>query len=141
MSQSRNDIVDELIARCLTGEASVEEEKQLQAWRSETPENERRYLDLRKVFEVSQLHYQQRKSSPIELDIDREWEQILNQIRKTKEKPIIHLFQDRPSRSWIRIAAALLLLVASGLVINYFVSRNSEMHFETSENTLTLSLP
>ena len=120
MNDEQNDIVDELITKYLAGEASAEEEKQLLAWIAQTPENERHFLGFKKVLDLSQKHYA-REAGQHQVNIDQEWNHFVQQINKAKEKTIRLQPTQPSSRMWLRIAAAVLLLVASGLVINYFI--------------------
>lgn len=131
---------DDLIIRHLTGEASAEEEKLLQQWRTQLPENERHYHDVKKVFELSTSHLTQNIRQRIDINLDQEWSKFVDTIEK-KETPIRVLTPENPSRPWLRIAAALLLLAVSGFVINYFVFRNTDVKFQTADTTLSLSLP
>ena len=139
MNDEYNEIVDELITKYLAGEASAEEENRLLAWIAQAPENERHFLAFKKVFDLSQKHYAQEEGQH-QVNIDQEWNHFVHQIINAKEKTI------RPqappsSRTWLRIAAAVLLLVTSGLVINYFIFSNDDTHYETANSSLAVSLP
>jgi len=139
VNDEQDHIVDELITKYLAGEASAEEENRLLAWIALTPENERHFLGFKKVFDVSQKHYaQEADGHPVNLD--QEWNHFVRQINASKEKTI-RLQPPPSSRTWLRIAAAILLLLASGMVINYFVLRNGETQYRTADNSLTVSLP
>ena len=142
MKNEENDILNELIPRYLVGEASAEEEKQLLTWIAQAPENERQYLSFKKVFELSEKHYTDKAGQTLDINIDNEWNHFISTIDKTQEKPV-HTLQGNmgASRLWYKIAATLLLLAVFGFVINYFVSKNNEIHFQTAENTLNVSLP
>lgn len=130
---------DELIIRHLTGEASAEEEKQLQLWRAQLPENGKYYDDLKKVFELSTNHLTQTKHE-MDVNVNQEWEKFVSTIEK-KEAPVRILVSENQTRPWLRIAATLLLIVASGFVINYFVFRNTDVKFQTSDITQSVILP
>ena len=130
---------DELIIRHLTGEASAEEEKQLQLWRAQLPENGKYYDDLKKVFELSTNHLTQTKHE-MDVNVNQEWERFVSTIEK-KEAPVRTLVSENQTRPWLRIAATLLLIVASGFVINYFVFRNTDVKFQTSDITQSVILP
>ena len=135
-----NNMQDDLIILHLTREASAEEERQLQQWRSHLPENERHYLDVKKVFELSTNHLTQKAEQRLDINVKQEWSKFVNSIEK-KETPIRALTPESPSRPWLRIAAALLLLAVSGFVINYFVFKNTDVQFQTADHTLSVALP
>src|SRR5258706_10383749 len=113
MNDEQNDIADELITKYLAGETSAEEETRLLAWIARTPENERHFLGFKKVFDLSQKHYGQGEGQH-QVNIDQEWNHFVQQISKAKEKTI-SLQRPPSSRAWLRIAAAIALLIASGL--------------------------
>ena len=130
--------MDELITKQLAGEASTEEVNQVQAWIALRPENERHYQKMKKVFDLGEKHYQQ--TSQPEINVDTEWNRFVNTISK-KEIPVRSLVPRIQTSVWLRVAAAVLLLIASGAVINYFIVKNSEVEYQTSGNQLTVQLP
>ncbi len=141
MNDDRNDIMQALIIRHLTGEASAEEEKQLSAWIAQSQDNEHHYRDLRKAFELSNRYYTNRSDQDPDINIDKEWNHFVNQINEkpTADTPVRMLIPDQSPGRWLRVAAALALLVASGFVINYFIF-GSRVHHQTTGNTLSITL-
>ena len=148
MKDDRNDIVENLIVRSLSGEASAEEEKQLSAWIAQSEENERHYLGLAKAFELSKNYYVHQTHQDPDINVDQEWGHFVNQISKKEERtasrpPVTRARNFIPEanapRLWLRVAAAIVLLVASGVMINYFVS-GTDIHFQTADKSLSLSL-
>lgn len=137
---SRSTMQDELIIRHLTGETSSQEEKQLLMWMAQLPENKRHYLDVKKIFELSTKHFAENSKQQVDINVDQEWNKFVNTIEK-KETPIRPLISERSSRPWLQIAAVLLLVVASGFVINFFIFRNTYTQFQTAGNTQSVSLP
>ena len=124
-----NIMQDDLIIRHLTGETSAEEEKHLLLWMAQLPGNERHYLDVKKVFELSTKHFAENSKQQVDINVDQEWNKFVSTIGK-KETPIRPLISERSSRPWLQIAAVLLLVVASGFVINFFIFRNTYTHFQ-----------
>jgi len=142
MEDHRNHIEEDLIIKSLAGEASPEEEKQLLIWIATHANNERRFVRLKKIFELSKTHYTTEAESIAHINVDQEWNHFVARVEQSKEKPTIALQQGGSgARTWLRIAATLLLLIASGLIIRYFVSRQSDVTFKTASNTRTISLP
>jgi ferric-dicitrate binding protein FerR (iron transport regulator) len=126
----------------LTGEATADERLQLSAWIALQEKNSQHYKKVKQAFDLSGEYYVTKKTKSPDLDINQEWNHFLNQIEK-KETANIHSL--RPEKNlyplWARIAAAVLIVAASGYVLNYFVSRNESIRFESAGNTLDVTLP
>jgi transmembrane sensor len=132
--------MEELITKHLSGEASAEEISQVNAWIALHPENKLYYQRMKKVFELGSSHYQKADSSDLNIDVNQEWDNFVNTVSK-KEAKVRSITPVGSTGNWIRIAAAIVLLIASGLVINYFVLKNKDIQFQTTANILTVSLP
>jgi ferric-dicitrate binding protein FerR (iron transport regulator) len=134
--------IDDLITRCLTGEATTDEQEQLSAWIALQEENRKYYQKIKQAFDLSGEYYANKETKVPNLNLDQEWNHFLNQIEK-KETANIRSFTPNKSSypMWARMAAAVLLVVASGFVINYFLSRDNNIQFETADNTLEVTLP
>jgi transmembrane sensor len=133
---------EELIVRCLSGEASVEEEQKLHAWIALRPENEQRYLASKKVFELSNQHYAVRGLKSLDINVDQEWNHFVNKIERKKEAPEYSIPVGQPTfaGNWLRMAASIALIVMSGAAVYYFVKDN-DVHYQTTNSPLTISLP
>ncbi len=131
---------DDLIIRHLTGETSPEEEKELQRWLAQLPDNEHYYNEVKKVFELGSHQIRNRSNPELNISVDQEWKKFVTTVER-KETPVRTLASENSSPSWLRIAAAVLVLLASGFVINYFVFRETETQFQTASNTLPITLP
>jgi ferric-dicitrate binding protein FerR (iron transport regulator) len=130
---------DDLIIRHLTGETSAEEEKQMHAWLAQLPENEKHYLEVKKILELGSRHYAQSSKGRPDINIDKEWSRFVSAISE-KKVPVRAIVPENSSRLWLRIAAALLLLFVSGFIINYFVFNNTEIQFQSGNSTLPVVL-
>ncbi|MEK6781658.1 MAG: FecR domain-containing protein [Bacteroidota bacterium] len=140
MSNELNPMQDDLIIRHLTGETSAEEENQLLIWRTQLPENERYYNGMKEIFALSSKHYSQRTNEQLNINVDEEWGQFVKTITK-KVTPVRPIIPESPFRLWLKIAAALLVVVVSGVVINYIVFRKTDIQFQTADQTLSITLP
>jgi transmembrane sensor len=133
---------DELIVRYLSGEASDEEKKKLLAWTAQSPENEKQFLSAEKLFELSDRHYATRKPHSLDINVEQEWNHFVNSIEKKKETPVRAIVVAKPSfaGNWLRIAASVALILVSSAIVYFFV-RDNDVHYQTTNNTLTVSLP
>lgn len=138
MNNEQNHI-DDLISRYLVGEARPEEQEQLNAWIASSVKNDLYYQKLKRAFDLSGTYYS-RKASEAAIDVDQEWNHFVNQIENKESTPVRSIVPER-NISWIRIAATLLLLIASGFIINYFLFTSRDIQFETADNTLEITLP
>lgn len=144
MKDANNDSVKELIPRYLMGDVSDDEKQQLQHWIGLSSENERYYVDARKIFDLGKKHYDEANASVNELDIDvnQEWNQFMATIAAKKETPIKQLHTKPVSpRLWYKIAASILLVAISGFIIYQFLSDPKEFYYQTADNTSTVVLP
>lgn len=126
MNNGKNDI-DELITRSLTGEITPEEDQQLAAWLAQSKDNSDYFQKLKKATALANQYYQKKASLP-QINLDQEWSQFLNQVGEDKSGRVRHL---QPSM-WLRIAASLLLVVASGFIINYVITSRQTIVVETA---------
>lgn len=141
MSKEQNDI-DELITRSLAGETTAEEEKNLSAWIALAEKNKEHYEKLKRVFMLGDAYYKKPKQAEPALDIDQEWNHFLKQIdAKPKDNVRTLHHPTKTSSIWMRAAAALLLVVVSGFIINYFISANKTTVIETADATQEITLP
>jgi len=141
VSKEQNDI-DELITRSLAGETTPEEEKSLLAWVALAEKNMEHYGKLKRAFMLADSYYKKEKQPEPVLDIDQEWNHFLKQIdAKPKDNVRTLHHPTKTSSVWMRVAAALLLVVVSGFIINYFISSNKTMVIETADATQEITLP
>lgn len=134
--------MEELVIKYLAGEATAEESREVLEWSSRNEENERHFNALKKIFDLTQRHYQQEMERPMDIDIEEEWKYFQTQVSSSSGMPVVPLQSGRMSRvQWLRMAAAFLLLIAATFVIRYFVSRPGEIRLQTASETREVSLP
>jgi transmembrane sensor len=132
-------MIRELMAKHLAGETSASEEKELKSWIDASAGNESEFNAFKKVFELSGRQLQAKKWEEINIDVDREW----NTFRKSADERKIVPMQKEQTRSfgWVRIAAAILILVTAGLAINFFIYEEGDVHFVTEAETRVVEFP
>jgi transmembrane sensor len=140
VSNEQNDI-DELITRSLAGETTAEEEKNLSDWITLTEKNKEHYQKLKRAFMLGDRYFKNTKQPEPVLDIDREWNHFLKQIDSSKSDNVRTLSPVKTYSMWMRAAAALVLVVLSGFIINYFISANKTTLIETADATQEITLP
>ncbi len=134
--------IDDLISRSLAGEASAAEDQQLAAWIAQQDENKQHYQKTKRAFDLGGDYFTNTISNEPDLNIDQEWNHFLKQVDEKKNKNIRSLSAERnPIQFWVRIAATLLLVIASGFALNYFISRGKDIQYQTADNTLDITLP
>jgi transmembrane sensor len=134
VKEQEYDTMDELMTRVLTGEATPEQEAQLSSWLTASAENAQRFDSFKKVFDLSNTHYRS-APKPLDIDLDHEWDKFHNRIKMKTIQP-----EAKPSTHWLKMAAAILALVVSGMVINYFLYKN-DVQYNTTSSILTIQLP
>lgn len=137
MKEPDNDI-EEIITQSLAGEISADDQSRLKKWLAEDPEHVERFNELKRVFELGASHYQSAPETA--LDVNREWEFFMNRVNE-KATNVRHLTPAKPvSRQWLRIAAALLILVTIGAAITLLL-RPSEIRIEVQNEPKEFTLP
>lgn len=143
MKDELNDTEKELIAKSLANETSMEEEKALQEWISRSPSNEQQFLAYKKAFTVTQQHLKTREHRDLDaIDVDAEWKTFTKTIHAQSDNNIRTL-EPAPSASspWWRMAAAVLILITAGLIINYMMTKTSDVQVASTNNTKQITLP
>lgn len=120
--------IDDLITLSLSGEASLEEQEQLNLWIVQSEENQKYYLDLKLIWEAS-LHTEEESN----IDVEQAW---IKFQKKTKPKKTIGL------RTWIAAASVLIALGITWMYLSPETGRKTESFaYETTEQTQTFTLP
>lgn len=141
MNEDNHSVEENLIVKHLTGEASAAEENALKEWIAMSNENELIYTKLKKVYELTGKHYTASGYENIDVNEEKEWNRFVKKIDQQNEKTVDFVPERNHNNAWLRIAAAILLVVASGIVVNYFVSQSGDQVHVTAENTETVTLP
>lgn len=130
------------IAKHLSGETTPAEETELQEWIAQNPANEKLYLDLKKVNQFGKQHYETRALLSQDIDLHQEWNQFLKNTGNQKDIKVVTL---EPSTNRInnlfKFAAAILLLLGIGVVINYFTEKSATIVYQTTAKTEEVELP
>lgn len=119
----------------LLGEASLEEEQAVMEWMNESTTNKEHYNQLKKIWDNSK-----KLAIDSTLDVNKAWERFQTRVADQSESPKI---SRRGGLSWMRVAAAVILLAGLGIAAYYVVNNYSspkEIIAQTSQNVLTDTL-
>lgn len=135
MSEPINDRILELITRVLTGEATAEEQQSLQEWMAASPENAAQFATFRKTWLAANDHYirEQLKS----VDVNAEWNRFTQAVGGSSERKL----NQSSGRSWLRVAAAIVLVLGAGAVFFYYANQSSVLTVQTAMQTKEVTLP
>lgn len=135
MIKDNDDSVNELITKHLAGETSADEERELFAWINRNELNKRHYQDLKNAFRLAEQHFAASPSEDLPINVDKEWDHFKESIGTSGKAR-----QLSTSRVWLRIAATVLLLMATGGILYYFTTPET-MVYQTAANKQTVILP
>lgn len=108
MSPEYNDMMQDLLVKYLLGEATPEEQATVQAWIAASEENERQYLQAKKLWEESR-HLAAARA----VDVDAAWGRMHGRLHQKAATPVVPIKKTR-GMAWMRIAA-LFIVLAGGL--------------------------
>lgn len=114
-----NYTIDDLLVKYLLGEASLQEQGQVQEWLQADEENKRYYEHFRIIWEESRI-----LAAQSAVDENAAWERFKTLVTE-EERPRSIAF--RPNFSWTRVAAVLALVVFSGALLYYLKGNHNEM--------------
>lgn len=120
--------IDDLITLCLLGEASLQEQEELNLWIAQSAENKKYYQDFKTIWEASFFAVEESN-----VDVNQAWEKFKE---RTEPKKTIWF------RPWMAAAS---VIVALGLAWMYFSGKTTDkppsFAYETSHQTQTFTLP
>ncbi|RYD59390.1 MAG: FecR family protein [Sphingobacteriales bacterium] len=130
---------DELLVKYLLGEATAEEQTEVQAWINYSVEN-------KKYFEHFELIWAQSKKLEAASNIneDEAWERFKQRTRQPHTAPkTIPLPPPQKNMSWMRVAAAIVLLAGMAGLLYYFIGNGTPamIALRSESGTLVQTLP
>ena len=140
MSEEHYDIEETLMVRCLTGEAAPEDHARLQAWRRQHPDHEARFRALEEALRLTERWRPTPPDALPPIDLDSEWQAFQQRVRPAAEARVRSL---APAKAlpWLRVAAAVALLITAGWFIQRWRAAESVTVFETTLATQSIQLP
>ncbi len=140
MSEEHYDSEERLITRCLLGEATPEEQTQLQAWRAQQPDHEARFRALEKTLRLTESWRPTRPEVLPPVDVEQEWQIFQQRVQPQAASKVRALV---PARSglWLRVAAAAALLVTAGWFTQRWRNSEDTTVVQTTLASQTVPLP
>lgn len=135
MSPDFNHITDDLLVKYMLGEASAEEQAQVEAWLAAEEANRVYYSSLQQVWEYSKaLAYTK------EVDEEAAWQRFRTRIHNGQGQAVV-----RPARSWgwWRIAALFILVMGAAIFAYTWLRREvpvQELSLRTTDKPLADTL-
>jgi ferric-dicitrate binding protein FerR (iron transport regulator) len=118
-----NNIDDDLLVKCLLGEADAQEVAAVAQWRKANPAHEQRYCDFQIIWEQSRA-----AAARSNVDTEAAWARFQQRVQATaqvlQQPKIIPL--SFPMQ-WVRVAAILIVLLGAGFIFLYLNNRAPEM--------------
>lgn len=131
MSASNKHInYDELIARYLSGETSIDEVLRLESWVKEDELNKKHFIEFKRAWQLS-------NSASKSIDTNKAWNKIEGSIVETgKDTNVIHIKAKKSNTIFYRMAASIIVLLSVGLML-YFLLSNKNVELIANDSTLT----
>lgn len=114
-----NKHIDFLIARYLSGEASLEEQTIVKQWCLTSADNRRYFEELQQIFERAATLI-----PDTQFDVDAAWEKIAPQIHRSQYKKLLRIGK----QLWIATAASVALLIGIWLGIDRINNKHQAGH-------------
>ncbi|PZF74024.1 FecR domain-containing protein [Taibaiella soli] len=115
-----NFTIDDLLVKYLLGEASRQEQQQVQDWLEADAENQRYYEHFRIIWEESRT-----LAAQSTVDENAAWERFKTLVAEEEERP--KTIPLRPAFGWSKVAAVLTLIVVSGALVYFLRGNHNEM--------------
>lgn len=129
-----NYIQDELLVKCLLGEATGEEQEAVRQWVADNKENERYYEHFRIIWEQSR-----QLAAQSTVDENAAWERF-----KQRTENAVQVKSNtrslKPFYTWLKAAAVLLLLVGAGWMVYLWQGKNDLVVLQSGDNVRTDTL-
>jgi ferric-dicitrate binding protein FerR (iron transport regulator) len=106
LSQNFDHINDDLLVKCLLGEATEEERLQVEAWIASDAANKKHYEDFKTIWEESK-----QLALVSTVDENAAWQRFREKVQQPKEKAVVRKM--RPA-AWLRIAALFIVIAGAG---------------------------
>jgi len=133
-TQDPNNNFPELIYKYLSGNTSDAEVQTLEAWVLENPKNKEEFIAFKKAWMLGGM-----KQSESNLNVNQLWKKTSDQI--FEEAKSVKLKPKQNRRLWLRIAAAIALLLVASIWVFQNLGSSSQMLVDTNTEVKEFELP
>ena len=130
------DHIESILAKVLTNQGSDEEVTLIKEWCAQSGENQKVYDHYKSILEIDKNHF---NKPELDIDIDAEWSKFKEKVGA--ETKTIEMNPSNPMVSWLKVAAAILLMVTSTYLIYNFLLTDDMITRQTAENKEEFILP
>jgi len=126
-NHSEHMVTDSILIRYLQQQTSEDEDKKIESWLLDSPDNQSHFNSLNKIWEHS--------NSKIDFDLidaDGDWEKVKSRIENVGHKPISKKLNSTFSL-FVRIAAIIVLAVGITFLLRYYLLTEPEMIVHSTE--------
>ena len=126
-NHSEHIVTDSILIRYLQKQTSEDEDKNIESWLLDSPDNQSHFNSLKKIWEHS--------NSKIDFDlIDTagDWEKVKSRIENAEHKPMTKKLNSTFSL-FVRIAAIIVLAVGITFLLKYYLLSDPEMIVQATE--------
>lgn len=114
MKQEQSHINDDLLVKHLLGEATAEEQAEVNAWVEESDNNRRYYHDFKLIWDNSK-----KLAAASTIDENAAWQRFQQKV--ATEKPVTKTMPLGRRINWMRVAAILVLMVGGAWMARYML--------------------
>jgi transmembrane sensor len=126
--------IDDLIGKVLAGEATEQEQQELNTWLAESAANQTYFNNLKTIFDKAAA-----KNVQLEFDTDAAWNKVKNKITQGRVVPI-----NRRSEAkvlWLRIAAGVAIVIGVFYFLNNPMAPQQQVAIVSTDSTRQDTLP
>ena len=127
-----SDNKEHLILSYLQGELSPEARQEFESWRSESEENRRMVDQFQHIWQLT-------GNKKIDFQSQEEWRKLASSLHAAPEASVRKL--NVQGKDWLKIAAAVLVVLLSSGIVYLTVFRVHEVRIQTADNNLHAVLP
>lgn len=129
-----HDYIESLIAKVLAGEASPEEIRDLEAWKSSDAANQEYFDILKKIFDQAPQSKQQEI-----FNTDKAWTNLSNAIHSNDSETTKVIPLSRSvSASWWKIAAMIVAVIGMGWLVTVLLNRDTPSYMALSSGATSI---
>ncbi|MEQ8927458.1 MAG: FecR domain-containing protein [Fulvivirga sp.] len=128
------DHIETLIAKLITNQISDEDRAEVENWCKQSAANQQLYDQYKKLYEIDKDYFIE---PDLGLDINSEWKQFQSKITGAKTVEMV----PTSTTNWFKVAAAVLLILASTYVVYNFLFKDELILHQTANAKQEFILP